>query len=303
RSPSPTVVVIGCSSREKVSDCDHRSPLRRGRRPRTHRCLRYVRGHFTRRKRWDSNPRCGAAAQRFSRPSPSAARTRFLWFFHACDGDGENPACSTRGRATIVSHNRNSICQLAVEQKAFTGPGRDRHRGNGPRRRSVLLALLHPVPLALGAQEVIEHGSAGRCRDFAGPARWLAGTARRLAWPVRGIIAAPVRSLGNLFAECSAVTAVIVRTLTPGMAELRCVLRLGRLRFVSGAVGVLRGGTASCERGRDPSDRNFRFFLIGFGSTAFRLWLRRFACAARRSWLLGGRLLGVCAFGPRVRDR
>src|SRR5699024_1576202 len=102
----------------------------------------------------------------------------------------------------------------------------------GLRRRSVLLALLHPVPLALGAQEVIEHGSAGRCRNFA-------GTARRLAGPCRGIIAARGRSVGNRFAECAAVTAVM-RTLTPGMAELRCVLRLGRLRFVSGAVGVLR---------------------------------------------------------------
>src|SRR5699024_10381471 len=61
----------------------------------------------------------------------------------------------------------------------------------GPRRRSVLLALLHPVPLALGAQEVIEHGSAGRGRDFAGTARRLAWPVRRLAWPVRGIIAGP----------------------------------------------------------------------------------------------------------------
>src|SRR5699024_5504288 len=148
----------------------------------------------------------------------------------------------------------------------------------GPRRRSVLLALLHPVPLALGAQEVIEHGSAGRCRNFAGTARRLAGTARRLAGPCRGIIAARGRSVGNRFAECAAVTAVM-RTLTPGMAELRCVLRLGRLRFVSGAVGVLRGGTASRERGRDSSDRNFRFFLI---DELFVFSLRRFRCIVLR---------------------
>lgn len=36
-------------------------------------------GAFTLRKRWDSNPRY-VAAQWFSRPSPSAARTRFQWF-------------------------------------------------------------------------------------------------------------------------------------------------------------------------------------------------------------------------------
>lgn len=37
-------------------------------------------GTFTLRKRWDSNPRSGVAAQWFSRPSPSAARTRFQGF-------------------------------------------------------------------------------------------------------------------------------------------------------------------------------------------------------------------------------
>ena len=38
------------------------------------------RSTFHRRKRWDSNPRYGVTAQRFSRPSPSAARTRFPRF-------------------------------------------------------------------------------------------------------------------------------------------------------------------------------------------------------------------------------
>ena len=41
----------------------------------------------------------------------------------------------------------------------------------GPQRRSVLLPLLHPVPLALGTQEVIEHRTFRRIRVVVGPLR------------------------------------------------------------------------------------------------------------------------------------